>query len=109
MTGGKEWAAIPHVRAASERIKALNAVPVVLDVSEVATGLADALVAAGAIPVVASRDALHVGICASSGVNYLLTWNFRHLANAQMQDKIREVCESRGYAAPTLCAPDALF
>jgi hypothetical protein len=95
--------------AAEERLKVLNALPLLLAVTEAATKLADALLAAGAIPAVASRDALHVGICASSGVNYLLTWNFRHLANAQMQDKIREVCESRGYAAPTICAPDALF
>jgi len=95
--------------AASERLKLLNALPALLAVTEAATELADALVSAGAIPTVASRDALHVGICASSGVNYLLTWNFRHLANAQMQDRIREVCESGGYAAPTICAPDALF
>src|SRR6266436_4393589 len=69
--------------AAAERLKVLNALPLLLAVTEAATKLADALLAAGAIPAVASRDALHVGICASSGVNYLLTWNFRHLANAQ--------------------------
>ena len=53
--------------------------------------------------------ALHVGICAVNGLAYLLTWNFRHLANAQMQDTIREACEAQGYGAPIICSPDALF
>jgi hypothetical protein len=71
--------------------------------------VADALVARGAIPPVASRDALHVGICAANGVDFLLTWNFRHLANAALRDKIDEACESQGYRPPVICAPEALM
>jgi hypothetical protein len=93
--------------AAGERMKLLGGFPQ-LAVTEAATALADALVAAGSIPASASRDALHVGICATNGVSYLLTWNFRHLANAQMQDSIREACEAQGYKAPVICTPEAL-
>jgi hypothetical protein len=94
--------------AAAERLNVIKGMPL-LALTEPATRLADALLAAGAIPRKASRDAAHVGICAVHGVSFLLTWNFKHLLNAQMQDKIREVCVAAGYAAPVICTPDALF
>jgi hypothetical protein len=94
--------------AAADRLAALEGIPV-LTASEAATEVADHLVARGAIPAIASRDALHVGICCVNGVDFLLTWNFRHLANAAMRDRIAEACEELGYQAPVICAPDALF
>lgn len=94
--------------SASERLKVLQGLPL-LALEQPATALGAALVAAGAIPGVAMRDALHVGVCATNGIDYLLTWNFRHLANARMQDSIREVCEDCGYGPPAICSPDALF
>src|SRR5450432_2405502 len=78
-------------RAAADRLRVIQPIPL-LALTEPATQLADALLAARAIPGKASRDAAHVGICAVHGVSFLLTWNFKHLANAQMQDRIREVC-----------------
>jgi predicted nucleic acid-binding protein len=101
-------AAAGDATAAAERTEILRVLPL-LDVNEPAAELADALVASGAIPAVATRDAVHVGICATNGIDYLLTWNFRHLANARMQDRIREVCESHGHKAPVICTPDTLF
>jgi hypothetical protein len=94
--------------AAAGRLALLKDLPL-LDVEETAMKLADALVSKGAIPDVALRDALHVGICATNGLEYLLTWNFKHLANAQMQDSIIEVCEVHGYKSPVICTPEALF
>jgi hypothetical protein len=70
--------------------------------------LADALINAGAVPRVAARDALHIGICAANGIAYLLTWNFRHLANATLRDKITDVCRMHGYKSPVICTPDEL-
>jgi hypothetical protein len=96
------------VAAAEARLSALKNVPL-LEVTEQAAQLADELVAQGAIPKTADRDALHVAICALNGVQYLLTWNFRHLANAVMRDKINDVCESQGYKAPVICTADELF
>jgi|SRR4051812_19089986 len=95
-------------QAAADRLAILAAVQRVA-VSTAAVRLGDELLNAGAFPRVASRDALHVAICATNGLEYLLTWNFRHLANAQMQDSIRETCVAAGYAPPVICSPDALF
>jgi len=94
--------------AAGDRLAAIQELPL-LELTEPATQIADALLLAGAIAQKASRDAAHIGICAVHGISFLLTWNFKHLANARMQDKIREVCIAEGYAAPVICTPDALF
>ena len=93
--------------AAADRINALAHIPV-LEISETASRIADALVVAGAIPSVAARDALHVGICAANGINFLVPWNFKHLANAILRDRIVEVCEGNGFAAPVICTPEEL-
>jgi len=54
------------------------------------------------------EDALHIGIAAVQGVNYLLTWNFRHINNAEMKSAIIEIVESCGYICPQLCSPEEL-
>lgn len=61
-----------------------------------------------AIPAAASRDAIHVGIAATNGMRYLLTWNCRHLANASLRDRIEAVCRMAGYAPPMICTPEEL-
>jgi len=94
--------------ASAARLEALKGIPV-LPLTQAATELADALLAAGAIPKTAARDAAHIGICAVNGVSFLLTWNFTHLANPWMQHRIQEVCISRGYAPPVICSPEALL
>ena len=86
----------------------LNTLPN-LAVTEAATQLGDALIAGGAVPHVAARDAVHVGTCAVHGVRYLLTWNCTHLANAQRRSKIDEGCRAAGYEPPVICTPDELI
>ena len=70
--------------------------------------LAERLVDSGAFPAVAARDALHVAVCATNGIRFLLTWNFKHLANVFLRDKIVETCEQFGLAAPLICTPDEI-
>jgi hypothetical protein len=94
--------------AAADRLGVLAPLPI-LRITESATMVAEALLVAGAIPRVAARDAAHVGICAVHQIPFLLTWNFKHLANAQMQDNIREVCSAQGHPAPVICTPEELF
>ena len=94
--------------AAAERLAFLASLPV-LAATTAATELGSALVTAGAVPSVAARDALHIGICATNGVQYLLTWNFRHLANAALRSKIDQGCRSAGYEPAIICTPDELF
>lgn len=94
-------------QAAADRLKALQDLKR-LDVTPPATQIADALVRELAVPPEATRDALHVGICAANGVDYLLTWNFRHLANAFLKDRISDVCLSLGYRPSVICTPEEL-
>lgn len=94
--------------AADERLKVLSSLPF-LNVSEEALRLARQLVIAAALPPRALRDAEHVGICATNAIDFLLTWNCRHLANAMQRGRIRQVCESFGLQAPVICTPDELF
>jgi hypothetical protein len=54
------------------------------------------------------RDALHVAISAVHGINYLVTWNFKHIANATMRDRIESVCRDNGFEPPIICTPEEL-
>jgi hypothetical protein len=79
-----------------------------LQVTTAATDLADRLTTAEAVPAVAARDALHIGLAVTNGNDFLLTWNFRHLANAFLRARIVEVCEDAGYQGTTICTPEEL-
>ena len=80
-----------------------------LEVTEQAESLTEAILAAGAMPVQAVRDAAHVAVAAVNGIDYLLTWNCRHLANAQIMRKMAKVCNSEGFAMPLICTPEELM
>ncbi len=49
------------------------------------------------------------GIATANGIDYLLTWNIRHLANAAMRRRIEDACRGAGFAAPVLCTPEELM
>ena len=70
--------------------------------------LATRLVADGAIPESSLEDALHIGIAAAHGMQYLLTWNFKHINNAETKAGIEAVIEQEGYLCPVLCSPEEL-
>ena len=91
----------------ARRLSALAAIPV-LDVTVEASSVATALVARGALPRKAIVDAFHIGIAAVHGMDYLLTWNCRHLANAAMRGTIEAVCRSAGLVPPVICTPEEL-
>ncbi|MBI3327217.1 MAG: hypothetical protein HYZ81_11020 [Nitrospinae bacterium] len=80
-----------------------------LEVSEEALALARELANGGAIPAKAPEDALHVAIAVTNGVEYLLTWNCRHLAHAVLRTQIEEVCRSAGYEPVVICTPEELL
>ena len=93
--------------AAKQRLAVLRDVAL-LDTTELALKVADALLAT-ALPEGADRDALHVGVAAVHGVDFLLTWNCRHLANVMLRDRIEEVCEQVGLRPPKICTPEELM
>ncbi len=64
------------------------------------------LLSEGAVPVGGEEDALHIGIAAAQGADFLLTWNFRHIKNAETKAAITQLVESCGYTCPQLCSPE---
>jgi len=57
----------------------------------------------------ATVDALHISVSVVNGMDYLLTWNCTHIANAAMRHRIEEVCRSLGYEPPVICTPEELM
>lgn len=94
--------------AARIRIEALEAVAL-LDATPDAESLAHALVEVGAVPRGAADDAAHIAIAVTNGVDFLVTWNFRHIANAAMRVRIEQVCRQAGYEPPVICTPNELM
>jgi len=80
-----------------------------LDATEEAAELAQQLIESSAIPEKAAEDAGHIAIAVTNGVDYLVTWNGRHIANATMRSQIERVCRNAGYEPTIICTPDELM
>lgn len=94
--------------AAVRRLEAIDGIPEI-ELTETAANFAEALVKAGPLPKKAALDALHIAVAVSGGMDYLLTWNFKHLANATIRNQIEQMCRSRGYEPPIICTPEELL
>src|SRR5690606_3967617 len=99
-----EEASAGDVRAASRRLEALDNMPL-LDVTDEAAALASRLVRDGGLPEKAMLDAFHVSIATVHGVDYLLTWNCKHIANASLRGKIEAISRAAGYEPTIICTP----
>ncbi len=64
--------------------------------------------AENAVPPTEPRDALHIAVAAVHGIQYLVTWNFRHIANASLRGRIESVCRDAGFEPPIICTPEEL-
>ena len=95
-------------QAARARVELLESVTL-LDATEDAVALTRKLLDLGAVPRKAADDAAHIAIAVTNGVDYLVTWNFRHIANAAMRSRIESVCRSVGYQPTTICTPNELM
>lgn len=93
--------------AVQRRLSFIEGIPS-LAISDDAANLAKSLLAGGVVPKKSKEDALHIGIAATQGVDYLLTWNFKHINNAEMKSAIFHVVESFGFVCPQICSPEEL-
>jgi len=91
-----------------KRLAIIGGLPA-LDVTESVESLTRAIMAAGILPPRAFPDAAHVAVSAVHAVDYLLTWNCKHLANAQIARRIAVVCEKLGHRVPIICTPEELM
>ncbi len=93
--------------AAAQRLSALEGIDV-LSVTDEAIEFAAHLLQQGVVPEKAAIDALHVALACTNGIHYLLTWNCKHIANAERFDAIASACLESGYKPPIICTPDEL-
>jgi len=93
--------------AAVERLEIVRDLPL-LDESESAEDLAALLVARFAVPESQPRDALHIAVAAVHGVQFITTWNFKHIPNPHLQTRIAETCYEGGFVPPVICTPEQL-
>ena len=103
-----EEAEAGDAHAAGERMGILDQLPL-LDISEEVAVLARKFVKSGPIPEKAAVDAVHIAVSAVHGMDYLLTWNCAHIANATMRVQIDSISRSEGYEPPVICTPEQLL
>jgi len=94
--------------AASERLEKLEGIAEI-DITEQVEAIADRLLSDAQLPEKAYLDALHIAVASLGGMDYLLTWNLRHIANPAFRPKIEAVIRSFGYEPPTICTPQELL
>ena len=97
-----------HKDAAQRRLQVLQALPL-LEISDAAKELARLLAKSAAIPKKAAEDALHIALATVHGMDYLLTWNCKHIANAEVQRSVAATCRLRNYEPPVICTPEELM
>ena len=93
--------------AVRKRQEALKAI-VSLAVTEDAIALAAALTEEHALPSEAGADALHIAVATVNGMDFLMTWNCRHIANMELLPAIQRTVEGHGYELPWVCTPEEL-
>jgi len=101
-------AAAGDPEAARVRVEAVAEFKMLM-ISEEAVSLAELLTVRGPIPSEHGADALHIAIAAVNGVDYLLTWNCKHLANAAHRSRIQSLVEGASYICPIICTPEELM
>jgi predicted nucleic acid-binding protein len=76
-----------------------------LDITEEAIEVAQEFLKQSNLPPKAFNDALHMALATVYGLDYLLTWNCKHMANAQIQKKLSQISLDLGYKLPFICTP----
>lgn len=93
---------------AARRLALLNELPLVRITPDAST-LAAAIVDAHVLPARAFADALHISAAAVHSLEYLLTWNCSHIANAELLPRVAALVEKAGFKMPFVCTPEELL
>jgi len=94
--------------AVAERLQVVDGVDILAPKDE-AESLAVSLMVGKAVPETEPRDAAHIALAAVHGMDYLVTWNFKHILNPHVQRLIDNICRDSGFLPPTICTPDQLL
>jgi DUF1009 family protein len=93
---------------AAQRLEVVRGFPL-LEVTEAVQNLAVQFMTRSNLPPKASDDAIHIALATVNSLDYLLTWNCKHIANAQIQKKLLKICSDFGYTLPIICTPYELM
>jgi hypothetical protein len=99
-------AAAGDADAARERLRLLAGIPLLALSDPQVDALGDALVAARLLPEKARADAAHVAVATVHRVDYLLTWNCKHIANAATLPAVYRLLADQGYTPPLIVTPE---
>jgi len=94
--------------AAKSRIEIISDLPI-LELNENINNLANNFIQSDIIPHKYVEDAFHISIATIHGMDYLLTWNCKHIANATIRTEIERLCRENGYINPIICTPEELM
>ncbi len=94
--------------AAQRRLTELSDIPI-LAIEEAARDLARIFVVRNLIPAKVVEDAIHIAIATTQGMDFLITWNCKHIANAEIRERLEAVCLEAGYRMPVICTPEQLM
>ena len=92
---------------AAERLQSLNGIPL-LPLDPAIADIADEIMSRAILPEKARTDALHIAMVAHHRIQYLLTWNCRHIANARILPRIHNVLSDLSIPIPVICTPEEM-
>ena len=101
-------AAAGDPEAAARRLKFLEGIPLLV-LNDAVLRLAELLLRRKAIPAKSPNDAAHIAAAAVHGMDYLITWNFAHLNNAETKGEVEETIRRYGFECPVICSPEELM
>lgn len=91
-----------------KRLNVVKDLPL-LELQIEARDLASSFLSNNVLPEKAADDALHISVSTIYGIEYLLTWNCKHMANAEIQKRLAKICQQQGYELPIICTPYELM
>ncbi len=94
--------------AAKRRLEKLEDIPL-LELKDEAVDLAHIFIKNGPIPSKSVEDALHIAVATVNGMDYLLSWNCKHIANAELRKGIMKITHQKGFECPIICTPEELM
>jgi hypothetical protein len=94
--------------AAQKRLEVISSLPL-LKITDNVEGLTALILKKTGLPKSAKADAEHVAIAATHEIEFLVTWNCKHLANPSMTTKVARACERAGFRSPEICTPEVIL
>jgi hypothetical protein len=94
--------------AARKRLEVLHDLPL-LDITPEVADVASSILASGKVPRKAATDAAHIAIAAVHGMDFLVTWNCVHIANATIAKALASICREHACECPVICTPEELM